>query len=113
MQTLINASELNTKIGNPGYGGTAPAETCAANNTQTVGVSNGTTGYGYCYRRNGSPFDLSITYVQLESNLYNKQCSGYRAWVVWSSTLARTGLWCSTSSVTEPNQANVTSLLAF
>ena len=116
MQHLIDSRDLTTKIGNPKYGGTAPAETCGGINTQTNGVTNGTTtptNMGYCYRRNGSPFDISIIYVQLESNLYNNKCPGFRAWVVWASAFGRTGLWCASSGVPEPLSGNVTSLLEF
>ena len=121
MQKIIDLSELKLPIGNPAYSGSLPSEICNGSRAQNLPAGlNGSNTYGYCYAVGSSPFDTAIVYVQLESNIYNKKCfSGgtqYRAWAVWASAFAKSGLWCSTATTNpaaEPTIAGVTSLLSF
>jgi len=105
MAPMVTSSDLKVRIGNASYA-TTPSVACTATGNQTVSVTNGTTGYGYCYLATAAD---AITYVQLESTL-NKTKAGScatTAWAIFATALGKAGLFCS---ATEPTVAGVTSL---
>lgn len=107
------SGDLKLPITNPDYS-PAITEPCNGNGARSQNPPNGVTnqfGYGYCYFADppggsGVAKTKGMVYVMLESDLYNKRCivSGtqYRAWVVWYSDFAKTGLWCTPPGSTNP-----------
>ncbi len=115
MKTLIDGGELKSVQYNSNAAGYIG---CAAGSNQAT--SDGTTGgtqTGYCYKYDPTTVPPAvIIYSRAESKASattagasGSPCVQANTWIVWSSGLNKTGLWCATSTA-EPTVAGVTVL---
>lgn len=104
MAKLKESGEMKVDAVNPNY-----------NDGYTPACSGSTLSNGYCYHTQSvSSAPEAIIYGKIESKSdWTKagcDATGETAWVVWSSMLGRTGLWCDNGSGNQPNLSTVTSL---
>lgn len=118
MGVLTDSDDLKSAVGAPNYPSTTALTNCTTQYVQTVSVTNGTAGWGYCYQNTSTTVATittatgvdAIVYTPLESSLYTSKCAtGQKAWSVFATSLSKAGIACMTGT-TEPTVANVTTL---
>ena len=87
MISLINSDDLRSAPSNPLYVLVTSAGCNSSNNHN-----------GFCYETAGTD---AIVYSRLESNLYNRLCSG-ASWSLYSTADGREGTVCTPNASTDP-----------